>query len=81
MTSVLREILDFNQLLKTFISDLLVKCKSQNDIQECSYVVLKDFWKIEVESKCCQKMKIIITAVFRVISDSDQFFITLNSEL
>ena len=75
MTAVLSEISDFDHLFKTFISDLWVNCKSQNGILECSYVDLKDFWKFEVESKFCQKLKIFMTAVLREISDFHQFFI------
>ena len=48
MTAVLSEISDFDQLFKTFISDLRMNCKSQNGILECSDVNLKDFWKFEV---------------------------------
>ena len=81
MTAVLSEISDFDQLFKTFISDLWMNCKSQNGILECSYVHLKDFWKFEVESKFCQKLKIFMTAVLSEISDFDQFFKTLISDL
>ena len=81
MTAVLSEISDFDQLFKTFISDLWVNCKSQNGILECSYVDLKDFWKFEVESKFCQKLKIFMTAVLSEISDFDQFFKTFISDL
>ena len=57
LIAVLREISDFHQFLITLISDLLVNCKSENGILECSYVDLKDFRKFEVESKFCQKLK------------------------
>ena len=77
MTVVLSEISDFDHLFKTFISDLWVNCKFRNGILECSYVNLKDFWKYEVESKFCQKLKIFMTAVLSEITDFDQFFITL----
>ena len=63
MTAVLSEISDFDQLFKTFISDLWMNCNSQNGILECSYVDLNDFWKFEVESKFCEKLKIFMTAV------------------
>ena len=78
MTAVLSEISDFDHLFKTFISDLWVNCKFKNGNLECSYVDLKDFWKFEVESKFCQKLKIFMTAVLSEISDFDQFFITLH---
>ena len=81
MTAVLSEISDFDQFFKTLISDLWMNCKSQNGILGYSYVVLKDFWKFEVESKCCQKLKIFMTAVLSKISDFDQFFKTLISDL
>ena len=81
MTAVLSEISDFDQLFKTFISDLWMNCKSQNGILECSYVHLKDFWKFEVESKFCEKLKIFMTAVLSEISDFDQLFKTFISDL
>ena len=77
MTAVLSEISDFDQLFKTFISALLVDCNTQNGILECSLMFdLKDFWKFEVESKFCEKMKIFMTAVLSEISDFDQLFKT-----
>ena len=81
MTAVLSEISDFDELFKTFISALLVDCNSQNGILECSLVYLNDFWKFEVESKFCQKLKIFITAVLSEISDFDQHFKTFTSDL
>ena len=57
MTAVLSEISDFDQLFKTFISDLWVNCKSQNGILECSYVDLKDFWKFECWVKILSKIE------------------------
>ena len=81
MTAVLSEISEFDQFLKTFISDLWMNCKSQNGILECSYVDLKDFWMFEVESKFCQKLIIFMTAVLSEISDFDQFFKTFISDL
>ena len=81
MTAVLSEISDFDQFFKTLISDLWMNCKSQNGIVGYSYVYLKDFWKFEVESKFCQKLKIFMTAVLSEISDFDQFFKTLISDL
>ena len=80
MTAVISEISDFDHLFKTFISDLWVNWKFKNGILECSYVDLKDFWKFEVESRFCQKLKIFMTAVLREISDFDQFFITRISD-
>ena len=76
MIAVLSEISDFDQLFKTFISNLWMNCKSQNGILECSYVDLKDFWKFEVESKFCEKLKTFRTAVLSEISDFDQLFKT-----
>ena len=62
MTAVISEISDFDQLFKTFISDLWMNCKSQNGILGCFYVDLKDFWKFEVESKFCEKIENFMTA-------------------
>ena len=81
MTTVLREISDFDQFLISLISDLLVNSKYQNGILEYSYVDLKNFWKFEVESKFCQKLKIFMTAVLSKISDFDYLFKTLISDL
>ena len=80
MTAVLSEISDFDQLFKTFISDLWMNYKSQNDNLECSLVHLKDFWKFEVESKFCEKLKIFMTTVLSEISDFDQVFKTFISD-
>ena len=76
MTAVLKRISDFDHLFKTFISDLWVICKFKNGILECSYVHLKDFWKFEVESKFCQKLKIFMTSFLNEISDFDHLFKT-----
>ena len=81
MTAVLSKISDFDQLFKTLISTLLVDRNSQNGILECSLVHLNDFWKFEVESKFCQKLKIFMTAVLSKISDFDQLFKTFISTL
>ena len=81
MTAVVSEISDFDQFFKTFISDLWMNCKSQNDILECFYVDLKNFWKFEVESKFCHKLIIFMTAVLSELSDFDQFLKTLISDL
>ena len=81
MTAVLSEISDFDQLFKTFISALLVDFNSENGILECSLVHLNDFWKFEVESKFCEKLKIFMTAVLSEISDFDQLFKTFISAL
>ena len=81
MTVFLSEISDFDQLFKTFISDFLLVCNSQNDILEGSLVHLNDFWKFEVESKFCEKLKIFMTAVLSEISDFDQVFKTFISDL
>ena len=58
-----------------------MNCKSENGILECSYVDLKDFWKFEVESKFCKKLKIFMTAVLGEISDFEQVFKTFISDL
>ena len=79
MTAVLSKISDFHKLFKTFILDLWMNCKSQNGILECSLVNLNDFWKFEVETKFCQKLKILMTAVLSEISDFDQLFKTFIS--
>ena len=81
MTAVLSEISDFDQLFKIFISDLWMNCKSQNGILECSYVDLKDFWKSDVKSKYCEKLKIFMTVVLSEISDFYQLFKTVISNL
>ena len=81
MTAVLSEILDCDQFFKTFILDLWINCNSQNGILECFYVDLKDFWKFDVKSKCCQNLKIFMTAVLSEISDFDQLFKTFISDL
>ena len=82
MTAVLSKISDFDQIFKTFISDLWMNCKSQNGILECSYVDLKDFWKFEVESKFCEKIENFHDRrVLSKISDFDQLFKTFISNL
>ena len=81
MTAVLSEILDFDQFFKTLISDLWMNWKSQNGILECFYVDLKDFWKFDVKSKFCQKLIILMTAVRSEISDFDELFKSLISDL
>ena len=81
ITAVLSEISDFDQLFKTFISALLVDCNTQNGILECSLVHLNDFWKFEVKSKFCEKLKIFMTAFLSEISDFDQLFKTFISHL
>ena len=67
MIAVLSEISDFDQLFNSFISALLVECNSENGILECSLVHLNDFWKFDVESKFCEKLKIFMTAVLSEI--------------
>ena len=81
MIAVLSGISDFDQLFNTFISALLVECNSENGILECPLVHLNDFWKLEVESKFCEKLKIFMTAVLSEISDFDQVFKTFISDL
>ena len=73
MPAVLSEISDFDHFLNIVISDLWVNFKCQNNILKVIFVVLNHFWKFEVESKFCQKLKIFITAVLSEISDFDHF--------
>ena len=81
MTAVLSEISDFDHFLNIVISDLWVNCKCQNGILKCSFVDLNYFWKFEVESKFCQKLKIFMTAVLSEISDFDHFLNIVISDL
>ena len=81
MTAVLSEISDFDHFWTFSLFDLWVNYKSQNGIQECSLDHLKDFWKFEVESKFCQKLKIFMTAVLSEISDFDHFLNILIFDL
>ena len=73
MTAVLSEISDFDHFLNIVISDLWVICKCQNGILKCSFIDFNYFWKFEVESKFCQKLKIFMTAVLSEISDFHHF--------
>ena len=73
MTAVLSEISDFDHFLNNVISDLSVNCKYQNDILKYLFVLLNHLLKFEVESKFCQKLKILMTAVLSEISDFDHF--------
>ena len=81
MTAVLSEISDFDHFLNIVISDLWVNCKCQNHILKCFFVDLNYFWKFEVESKFCQKLKIFMTAVLSEISDFDHFLNIVISDL
>ena len=81
MTAVLSEISDFDHFLNIVISDLWVNCKHQNNILKCFFVDLNHFWKFEVESKFCQKLKIFMTSFFSEISDSDHFLNIVISDL
>ena len=81
MTSFLTEISDFDHFLNIAIFDLLVNCKYQNNILKCFFVVLNHFWKFEVESKFCQKLKNFMTAVLSEISDFDHFLNIVISDL
>ena len=81
MTAVLSEISDFDHFLNIVISDLWVNWKRQNGILKCSFVHLRDFWKFEVESKFCQKLKIFMTAVLGEISDFDYLLNIVISDL
>ena len=79
--AVLSEISDFDYFLNIVISDLWVNCKYQNNILKCFFVVLNHFWKFEVQSKFCQKLKIFMTAVLSEISDFDHFLNIVISDL
>ena len=81
MTSFLTEISDFDHFLNIANSDLLVNCKYQNNILKRFFVVLNHFWKFEVESKFCQKLKNFMTAVLSEISDFDHFLNIVISDL
>ena len=81
MTAVLSEISDFDHFFNIVISDLWVNCKCQNGILKCSFNDLNYFWKFEVESKFCQKLKIFMTAVLSEISDFDHFLNIVISDL
>ena len=81
MTAVLSEISDFDHFLNNVISDLWVNCKCQNNILRCFLVDLNYFRKFEVESKFCQKLKILMTAVLSEISDFDHFLNIVISDL
>ena len=73
MTAVLGKISDFDHFLNIVISDLWENCYYQNGILKCSFVDLKDLWKLEVESKFFQKLKIFMTSVLNEISDFYHF--------
>ena len=81
MTAVLSEISDFDHFLNNVISDLLVNCKSQNDILKCFLVDLNYFRKFKVEWKFCQKLKIFMTTDLSEISDFDHFLNIVISDL
>ena len=81
MIAVLSEISDFGHFLNFVISDLWVNWKYQNHILKCFFVFFSHFWKFEVESKFCQKLKIFITTVLSEISDFDHFLIVVTSDL
>ena len=81
MTAVLSEISDFDHFFNIVISDLWVNCKCQNGILKCSFNDLNYFWKFEVESKFCQKLKIFMTAVLSEISDFDYLLNIVISDL
>ena len=49
-------------------------CKYEYCILKCCVVDLKDLWKFKVESKFCQNLKILMTAVLAEILDFDHFF-------
>ena len=81
MTAVLGEISDFDYHLNIVISDLWVNCRSETGILKCFFVDLNYFWKFEVGSKFCQKLKIFMTAVLSEISDFDYFLNIVISDL
>ena len=81
MTAVLSEISDFDHFLNIVISYMWVNYKYQNRILKCSFIDLNYFWKFEVESNFCQKLKIFMTAVLSEISDFDHFLNIVISDL
>ena len=81
MTAVLSEISDFDHFLNIAISEFWVNCKCQNNILKCFFVDLTYFWKFEVKSKFCQKLKIFITAILSEISDFDRILNIVISDL
>ena len=81
MTSFLTEVSDFDHFLNIVISDLLVNWMYENNILKCFFVVLNNFWKFEVQSKFCQNLKILMTAVLSKISDFDHFLNNVISDL
>ena len=81
MTAVLSEISDFDHLLNNVITDLWVNCKCKNNILKCFLVDLNYFRKFEVESKFCQKLKILMTTVISEISAFDNFLNIVISDL
>ena len=81
MIAVLSEISDFDHFLNIVILDSWVNCKYEYCILKCSLVDVKDFWKFEVESKFCKKLKIFMTAVLSEISDFDHFLNIVISDL
>ena len=78
MTAVLSEISDFDHFLNVVIYYVWVNCWSENGILKC-FVDLNYFWKIEVQSKFCQKLIIFKTAVLSEFSDFDYFLNILIS--
>ena len=50
-----------------------MNCKYQNNILKSFFVVLNHFWKFEVESKFCQKLKNFMTVFLSKISDFNHF--------
>ena len=81
MIAVLSEISHFDHFLNIVISDFWVICKYEYCILKCSLVDLMDLWLLEVESKFCQKLKILMTSFLSEISDFDHFLNIAISDL
>ena len=80
-TAVLSEISHFDHFLNIVISDFWVICKYEYCILKCSLVDLMDLWLLEVESKFCQKLKILMTSFLSEISAFDHFLNIAISDL
>ena len=81
MTAVISQISDFDHYLNILISYVSVNCSSEIGILKRFIVDLNYFWKFEVQSKFCQKLKIFMTAVLSQISDFDHFLNIVISDL
>ena len=81
MTAVISEISDFDHLFNIVKSYMKVSFQSQNSILDSYLVVLNDFWKFEIESKFCQNVKFLMTAVISEISDFYHFLNILKTHM